>query len=648
MRVQGKKLDSEISSHFNRSRDTNVLPTPEPSSQRDPADEPPPSSPFPDRYGHDKAIESEEDDDEIVLPSSKRRRLESIHINSSQPTPTRKSARLNSTYATSSSPVTPGANHRPEDDITQNHLSDIASAESSADDEDFLLSKPLPTRRRKTMVEDDPFVAHDDAIHRSTSSSRHKAKPFREADFVVDDDEIEYISSDPDVQPTRKRKSATKKSRRSQQEQDELEDDLANLQSSDVEDAASRARTRGGPITTQKNKDREHLNVLKRRRSIQRRSHTVIVDEEEEEIEEHYDGRDGVDLDKIGARPRISAARDRYDDKNEDVRPEDTEAEEPRTYDLELSEEDFVIDDDDELDETRIDRPHPDMPLAFTSFATRKPKDLFVYAIEWLVKNKIAPAFSRSDELYTLAWNKLNDQIKAQAGSRLISSAWNQDFKNTILARPHMKVMHIDEGEDEAFMDCDACNRTNHPARYQFQFEGCAYNKETLEPIDDSDDEKGGDNDDTESYDQAGHVLPSHATLFYLGSHCAANAEMGHKLTHWRYHLNSSLLDYLEEQGVLSAESILARERSNKKKREKEAENIVDHMEATGVVGGMWQGLQDDLEDARFGMEDHYTKAGRSKTRVGKVRIDRGGGLIEQWGENDRRTTIIASDSDDD
>jgi hypothetical protein len=266
-----------------------------------------------------------------------------------------------------------------------------------------------------------------------------------------------------------------------------------------------------------------------------------------------------------------------------------------------------------------------------------------------LIKNRIAPAFSRDDELYVLSWNKINDQIKAQAGSRLISSAWNEDFKNAVLARPHMQVRLVTEGHDEFFLNCDACNRTNHPARYEFKFTGQAYHKDTLEPIEDDDDSdnEGDGADDGASYDQQGHLLPSAHRTYNLGRFCAANAEMGHKLTHWKFNLNQSLLEYLEEQGVLSAEAIVAREKLNKKKREKEAENIVDQMQETGEVDKLWRGLQDDLEDARFGMEDHVAKGGRrNQQRIGKVRVDRGNGRVEEWSEGGKMKLIIPDDSE--
>ena len=163
---------------------------------------------------------------------------------------------------------------------------------------------------------------------------------------------------------------------------------------------------------------------------------------------------------------------------------------------------------------------------------------------------------------------------------------------------------------------------------------------------DESDDDEAEDKPD---YDEAGHLLPSQNTHFYLGRYCAANAEMGHKLTHWQYHLNQNLLGYLEEQGALSAEATLARDKMNRKKREKEAEAIVDSMDETGVIHSLWRDFQSDLDDARLGMEDFEKRGKRGSGRVGSVRSTGNDGLIREW--NKDKMTIVGkagSDSEDD
>jgi hypothetical protein len=167
--------------------------------------------------------------------------------------------------------------------------------------------------------------------------------------------------------------------------------------------------------------------------------------------------------------------------------------------------------------------------------------------------------------------------------------------------------------------------------------------------VDNSDEDEenyGDDDDDGASRDENGHLLPRENRRFYLGRFCAANAEMGHKLTHWKYHLNESVMAYLEEQGVLSAEAIIARDKLSNKKREKEAETIVDTMQQTGVIAEFWAEFENDLNDARLGMEDYDKKGGRSKGRVGAVRA-KGNGTIREWAGDKYRVTIaVESDSE--
>ncbi len=414
--------------------------------------------------------------------------------------------------------------------------------------------------------------------------------------------------------------------RRNRQEQEELEDDLQDLQDFDQDTPRTKARTRGGPVTTKKDEAREHFAVLKRRRAGEK---ITRVADSDDELDNEPEGADidviGEPASNISDEGSISSGTE-SDAQNQEI-------------DQEENEDDFIEDDT----EGRLGRPHPDIPLQFTSFATKKPKELFIHIIEWLVKNKIAPAFNREDPIYNLAISRVDDQVKAQAGSRLISSAWGSDFKNAILARPKIKVVALPGLDEEHMRNCDACNRKNNPARYEFKFSGEAYYKKTLEPVefdddDDDEEEEDGHDNDTITYDEAGHVIAPEDTHFYLGRFCAANAEMGHKLTHWKYHLNDSLMAYLESQGVLSSDAIVAREKMNKKKREKEAENIVDSMDETGVIDDFWKDFENDLNDARLGMDDYDKKGGRTKGRVGAIRA-KSGGLMREWDKDKYKVT---------
>jgi hypothetical protein len=598
-------------------------PTPQPSSQLEPSIHP---------------NESEED----PLPSTKRRRL-ARGSREEQITPTRKSTRLSKSsplrrYTGSSSSGSdngelPKASTLPE----------LGEPETTGDEDDVLVTKPIQRRGQRKKVAEDPFVVDDDRVEYvpsdEASAPRVQTKPIRPTgdDWLAADDEIKYITSGDEVpQSIRRKVKKSKVRRRNRHEQEELEDDLADLRDSDhsEEATAKTPRTRGGPVTTQKDKAKEHFDLLKRRRAGEKVPRVVDSDEEGE-----YEEAEPVDIDNIAEDGLLGAPYEISDDDPE-MPAGDFEAAE---------EDDFVVDD---VPSRRLGLPHPDIPLEFTSYASAKPRDLFIHVIEWLVKNRIAPAFSRDDPIYKLSLSKVSDQVTAQAGSRLISSAWNAEFKYAILARPNIRMTYLDELEDgdDGIRTCDACNKTNHPARYDFVLSGQPYKKRDLEPVNDEPDDEDDDEDEnSQDYDEAGHLLPSQSTHFYLGRFCAANAEMGHKLIHWQYHLNQSLLEYLEEQGVLSSEATLARDKLSRKKRENEADAVVDSMEETGVIKELWKGFQGDLDDARLGMEDFEKRGRRGQGRIGSVRSTGKDGLVREW--NKDTVTIVgrvASDDEDD
>lgn len=553
-------------------------------------------------------------------------------------------------------------------------LSSIGSAETSGDDEDAIISKPVRRQRATKSAADDPFVIEDDEVEyissdKEVSTAKPQPKSSRKNkreidDFIVPEDEVEYITSDEEIfgavgtpnRHRRDRRVPKKSARKSRKEQEELEEDLLDLQDSDQENAVQKSRTRGGPVTTQRDRTREHFERLKRQRAGERMSR--IIDSDDEIYEAYGSDDDGVDIDDIGREPnRVEILSDNSSEPSLIGAPDNADLVEGDTQTvIEEGEDDFVVDDEG-INTGRHGRPHPDIPLEFTKFASAKPKELFIHIIEWMVKNKISPAFSRDDGVYTMSFSRIDDQVKAQAGSRLISSAWSATFKHAILARPSMKVRALPGLDEDNIRTCDACNRTNHPARYDFKFSGQPYHKDTLEPIEEDEDEEDREDEDAEQdnnhnnkaeYDDKGHLLASEHTHFYLGRFCAANAEMGHKLSHWKYHLNESVLSYLEEQRVLSPEAIVSRDKLNKKKREKEAEAIVDTMDETGMVQQLWQGFQDNLEDAKFGMEDHVRSGGRGKDRIGSVKIRMGGGRVGEWNEGGRykEVTTIQSDSE--
>lgn len=574
-----------------------------------------------------------EDDDEIESPTAKRRRAASNRPRQTTLTP-RRSSRLqyqtpeliqpsSSGSASSSqrfrsveilSPTPIRHTRSTHAEKAQPHssppprinrvLSDLGSPETTGDDDDAITTKPAVQRRR---------------IKRS---------PIPKDDFVVPDNEKVALSSDEDdasVTPSKRPRSNslrhTPRSRRlkSRREHQELQEDLEDLQDSGSPQMQS-SRTRGAPVNKERERRREYIELLKRRRAGEKEP-ILLDDDDDDDDDGCADGAEGIDY--IGDyTPTASAS---FFNRRKCVDNEGSSSEEdelPENPSLDVQEADFIVSDEEEISLDRLGRPHPDIPLEFTSYASAKPRELFIHVIEWLVKNKIAPAFSRHDPLWKLAFTKIKDEVTAQAGSRLKSSAWTGPFMHALNARPGLTTAELLPG-DTLIRSCDACNRTNHPAKYDFAFSGSAYHHDSLEPVelDSSSDAEAEADQDTASIDSHGHILPNTSAHFFLGRFCAANAELAHKFTHWKYNLNEEVMRYLESQGVLSAEEIVRRERSRggQRKREKEAEDIVDQMKATGVIDELWRGFKADLQDARIGMEGHEGK-GRGSKRIGSVR----------------------------
>lgn len=265
--------------------------------------------------------------------------------------------------------------------------------------------------------------------------------------------------------------------------------------------------------------------------------------------------------------------------------------------DLDRYEDDFVLEDEND----KIGVPTEEIPFEFTRHAYKQPKEYFRDVVEWMVHNKLNPAFPRSNALYEMAFMKLEDEVKGRAGSQLISSVWNVDFLRALLARPHIEMTAFPTAEGHP---CDACNRSGHPASTDMKLFGKAYSLETLESLTDesSSDEEQSSRDDDEpdvERDRDGHVLPNKNKRFYLGRQCKAKAALAHTLTHWRFHLNEWVVDYLEDIGHMDDNEVLKRNDMSQKRKTKNANSVVDTMIETGQIDKLWRDFHLCLKEAR-------------------------------------------------
>lgn len=373
-----------------------------------------------------------------------------------------------------------------------------------------------------------------------------------------------------------------------QEEQDDLDEDMDFIgPSSDVdEDPAPRDSQ-----TLKKNARLQALERLKQVRSSQKAGLPDIREDEEED-----DDAAQRELD------------DMYDNSEDSPEPAPTSSR--AMFDADEDDEDFIEEGDD--DTLGV----PDgVPIAFTRYASMKAKDLWKFAIEWMVQKKINPAFNMDDEIYNLTFQKLDDEVSGLVGSKFASSAWTSEFHMALHSRPEIAYNTIDRHTAEhAYRDkCDACNRTGHPATREVQFQGKPYHRQTLDEVGkddtDSDDEEDNDDDsssdsagetaaDRPAYDAQGRVVPPANKVWYVGKFCMSNARTAHALHHWRYHLYEWVVLWIDGHGYSGAKELKKRDKMSTKKKRKYANKIVDRMADEGVLKKLWKEFRGTIDEA--------------------------------------------------
>jgi hypothetical protein len=216
--------------------------------------------------------------------------------------------------------------------------------------------------------------------------------------------------------------------------------------------------------------------------------------------------------------------------------------------------------------------------------------------IEWLVHNKINPAFERKDPIYSNAWRKLDDEVHGLASSKFTSSAWKAEFYRTLKGRPRLEAYEMDKGDADRYDKCEACGRSGHPATWKIKFDGQPYYKDTLEDVESDSDDSGSD---TGSVDTQGNALPSASREWVVGSVCCSNAETASSLIHWKHALKEWVEERLEDDGELSAKKLKDREKMKAKKRREAANAIVDKWQSAGIINSLYGDFKQTLQNAR-------------------------------------------------
>ena len=293
--------------------------------------------------------------------------------------------------------------------------------------------------------------------------------------IVISDESEDSSSEDVVVTPARKRRNMApihspieETDNEEDESSDDLQGELEDLQ--EIGTPLRSTRTRDGPIVSERSKRQQKLEELRRRRAGIREESERDEFEEEDEHDEQSDKYGNDDAEVSGPEPIHHAMR--------------------RGGNLDHYEDDFVDDDDDKIG---VDLGVAGVPLEFTYHANKKPFEHFKTEIEWMVHNKLNPAFHRFDEMYELAHRKLDKEVEQFAGSKFSSSVWGEEFVKALKACPDLSRLDVPTMLDHK---CDACRRSNHPPKHKITFSGKSYNRATLETIEREDEDD--DSDDTE------------------------------------------------------------------------------------------------------------------------------------------------------
>ncbi|KAF2137536.1 uncharacterized protein K452DRAFT_321768 [Aplosporella prunicola CBS 121167] len=468
----------------------------------------------------------------------------------------------------------------------QSRDSNFGEAESSSDE--VLASSPNSVKKLRG-TKNAPAILSEEEDSDDVGPVTPRRKRKRASSTPEEDSDEEMV-----VTQSRRRRAPDKK--KQQQEQEDLEEDLEFLGRT-----PKKLRRKSPP--RQMNARERALEALRRRRAGEK--------DAEPNLEEQPEGTQRRALYDTESESELeSGAED--DEVEEDEDDLEGPADEPHStvhqastmamFQEDAEDESFVVEDGD--DTLGVPDEDVQIPLEFTSMSRMKGKDLFKYAVEWMVHKKLNPAFPSDDEIYALTFRKLDDEVKGLAGSKFTSSVWTPEFTRALHARPLIEISEISRaGADFIGDHCMACNRRGHPATFNIYFRGHPYHRSTLEDVaddyDSDEDEDDDSDDDKKSYDSRGNSVPPQDAVFHVGVFCKMNAQTAHALAHWRYHLNDWVVDWLAAEGHLDPDKIVERDGWKDKKKRKYANKVVDEMATKGEIKRLHQDFRSEIDTAR-------------------------------------------------
>ncbi|KAL8686131.1 MAG: hypothetical protein Q9218_007325 [Villophora microphyllina] len=429
-------------------------------------------------------------------------------------------------------------------------------SQADSDDSDDSLMNELKNSARKPKTKPQPnFSGDEDSSDGAVRVSRHRGKRTRR---IGPPSTGESETSDSEVSLKEHNARPQNKGNKSEMKPDPVIDTSAAVKPA--------LRTRLKRPDTKKTARDKQLELLRQRRSGKE---AVALSSDD-------------DLEIASPNEHPPSGPSGVSDPSEDSDAGQVHQETPQ--DLDDYEKDFVVEDDDTIGApAALD----DMPLEFTRHANKKPFEHFKDVVEWMIHNKLNPAFARDDQVYRIAVQKCDDLAQGFAGSKFMSAAWKADFLHALKKYPELDSITVPTRFDQK---CEACGRSKHPAKHQLIFSGTPYHRNSLESI--SSDE-GSDNDDEQP------VGTIYKYVFFLGSTCNANAVTAHALQHWRHALNDYVLEMLRAQGHTSTRKIVEREGWSVKKKQKYANRIVDEMEADGSMHKLYKEFKENIKAAR-------------------------------------------------
>jgi hypothetical protein len=466
---------------------------------------------------------------------------------------------------------------------------DFGEPETSGDDVLALRSsttkkRPRATQKPETYVE---LSTSEDDVPVSTKKRTKTQTPARsrQRGKHVDTETEEEDESEEDSPAPVRRRLKQRPRELDEQEQEDLNEDLDFLQSSPPRITPSARVRKPDPR-------KEALEALKRKRAgqsaapsssaatLRRDMQSIAISDDEEDYEE--DDVSSVDeWAEETVAPRGARGVFREDDEDRA----------------------FIAEDDPNEPLGAPGDVDAEMPLWASNFNRMKGKELFKYAVEWMVQKKLNPAFKMDDEVYDLAFKKLDDEVRGLAGSKFKSSVWARDFMVSLEGRPEVILTEV-EGSDRELLSekCQACNRSGHPATFDIQFTGRPYHMSTLEPVEDDDGEEVDEEDDTEilgKYDSRDRDLPPASRIYHVGRFCKDNAITAHALEHWRFHLFEWVVVELEKGKHLRPSKIVERDSWSTKKRREYANKVVDGMHESGQIKRLYRDFRMEIDMAR-------------------------------------------------